>query len=394
MKARSLLTLVVVFIFSMDAAAQIPGLIPQKSWDLNGYLTYLSTVNFIDNDNTDNTVDHLVEQRFNYEYRFNPQFHFNGSLRNRLFSGDSAELSGYGDLIAQDSGYLDLSSNSIDKNGLVVNHQLDRIYLSYLNPDWQLRGGRFRINWAMNTLWSPNDIFNAYSIYDFNYTQRAGSDALLVQRKLGFASSLALVYNPNKNSELNSVIGRYLFNQQGWDVQLLAGKANLDYLLAAGFAGDIKGAGLRGELTWLKPSQDQWNGQTVQESGLASMESDYSFVSQANWMGRIAVLYISNPQEELSAVQFLNLPSTVRTLSFAEFTYYADLSFDLSALSRVTLSGSYYSDGSLFIGLSDSYSLAENCQLLAVLQRFMGSSASLFGKTPYLSASAQIKWSF
>ena len=392
MKVNLLLALFITFVFSSGVAAQIPGLMPQKNWELNGYLTYLSTVNLVDND--ENTVNHLIEQRLNYEYRFNQQFHFNGSLRNRSLFGDGAEQLGYGDWIADDSGYLDLSSNSVDKNGLVINHQLDRLYLDYSNPDWQLRGGRFRINWAMNTIWNPNDIFNAYSIYDFDYTERAGSDAFLVQRKLGFASAIEAVYNPNKKSELNGYAGRYLFNQQGWDMQLLAGKANLDYLFGAGFAGDIKGAGVRGELTWLQPAQDEWHDQAVQQSLLVSLESDYSFVSQANWMVNIALLYITTPQSMSSALQFLNLPLTARTLSFAEFTYYADVSFDLSALSRVTLSSSYYSDGSIFIGLSDRYSLADNWQLLAVLQRFMGSSASLFGKTPYLSASAQIKWSF
>ena len=386
------LTLFIMFIFSAYVAADIPGLEPEKSWELTGYLKYLSTVNVVDND--ENTVDHLVEQRFNYEYRVNNQFHFNGSLRNRLFSGDSAEESAYGELIEEDAGYLDLSSNSVDKNGLVINHQLDRLYLDYSTSDWQLRAGRFRINWAMNTIWNPNDVFNASSIYDFNYTERAGSDALLVQRKLGFASTVEVVYNPNQNSELNSVAGRYVLNQHGWDMQLLLGKANFDYLLGGGFAGDIKGAGIRGEFTWLQPSKDEWNNQAVQESLLASIESDYSFASKANWAGSLAVLYISNPQDAQSALQFLNLPLTVRTLSFAEFTYYADLSFDLNALNRLTFSSSYYSDGSVFIGLNNSYSLADNWQLLAVLQRFTGSSASLFGEASYLLASAQIKWSF
>ncbi len=392
MRQLGLLCVLIATVFSACAYAQIPGLAPLKNWDLGGYVKYMGTVNLPDD--YDNSVDHLIHQRFNYEYRFNKQFRFNAGMRNRLLFGDTAELPGYGDLIAYDPGYMDLSTNWLDKNGLVGNTQFDRLYFDWSTDNWQARGGRFRINWAMTTLWNPNDIFNSYSIYDFDYEERAGSDALLLKRKLGFASSVELVYNPNQDSDLNSYAGRYLFNQQGWDMQLLAGKAHLDYVLGGGFAGDVKGAGLRGEVTWFEPAQDEWDDQPLQSSLVACIESDYSFAGRANWIGRIAALYISNPQDVDSALKFLNLPLTARTLSFTEFTYYAEIGFDLSALSRLTFSGSYYDDGSYFVGLNNSYSLADDWQLLAVLQRFAGSSSSLFGQTPSLLAFAQVKWSF
>ncbi|MGR6861745.1 hypothetical protein ACU5EH_16280 [Aliivibrio salmonicida] len=52
-----------------------------------------------------------------------------------------------------------------------------------------------------------------------------------------------MVINPNKDSELNNYASRYLFNKQGWDMQLPLGKSHLDYVIGA-----IYGAGLRGEL--------------------------------------------------------------------------------------------------------------------------------------------------
>lgn len=163
-------------------------------------------------------------------------------------------------------------------------------------------------------------------------------------------------------------------------------------------AGDIEGAGLRAEATWFEPTQESWdNGEellTLESSLVATLETDYSFVSQRNWMIRASALYISNPQDQESAIKFLNLPLTARTLSFTHHTYYADISFDINPLSRLTFSGSYYDDGSYFIGLNNSYSLADNWQLLGVIQRFDGSSDSLFGQTPSLLAFVQIKWSF
>lgn len=383
-------------LFSSLSVAQIPGLIPEKNWDLNGYIKYMGTANIPDSN--DSSLDHLIHQRFNYEYRFTPQLRFNLGMRNRLMAGDSAQLPGYADLINSDPGYLNLSYNWLDNNGLIGNTQFDRLYLDWSNQDWQARIGRSRVNWAMSTLWNPNDIFNSYSIYDFDYEERAGSDSVLVKRELGFASSIELVYNPNKNSELDSLASRYLFNYNAWDIQVIVGKSNLDYVLGAGFSGDIKGAGLRAEMTWFEPSQKSWdNGDellTLKSSMVATAETDYSFVSQRNWMIRASALYISNPQDQQSALEFLNLPLTARILSFTKSTYYADIGFDINSLSHLIFSSSYYDDGSYFVGINHSYSLANNWQLLSVLQRFDGLPDSLFGKTPSLLAFIQLKWSF
>ncbi|WP_299013958.1 hypothetical protein [uncultured Photobacterium sp.] len=372
--------------------AQIPGLEPEKDWELNGYVKYMATGNFPDKQS--NGLDHLLHQRINFEYRFSPDFRFNAGMRNRLFGGDTAETPEFGRLVELDQGYMDLSTNWLDKNGVVGNSQFDRLYISWNKSDWQLQAGRFRINWGMTTLWNPNDIFNSYSIYDFDYEERSGTDAMMASRKLGFASSVEVVYSPSEDNELESYAVRYLFNYEGWDIQLLAGKANLDQVIGGGFAGDIRGAGFRGEITWFDPVRDEWKGKTLESSSVASLEFDYSFGGKHNWMARASVIHISNPEDPENALLFLNLPLTARTLSFTELAWYADAGFDLTALSRLTISGTYYDDGSFFLGASNSYSLTDDWQVLTVLQRFDGSSESLFGQTASSLLFLQLRWSF
>lgn len=209
-------------LYSTQSYAHIPGLAPEKQWDLNGYIKYMGTANLPDQHN--NTVDHLIHQRFNYEYRLTPQLRVNAGMRNRLMTGDSVDLPGYATLIGQDSGYMNLSFNWLDKDGVLGNTQFDRLYIDWTNQDWQVRLGRSRINWAMSTLWNPNDIFNSYSIYDFDYEERAGSDSILIKRTLDFASSIELVYSPNQDNDLHSTAGRYLLNYANWDLQFIAGK--------------------------------------------------------------------------------------------------------------------------------------------------------------------------
>ena len=59
-----------------------------------------------------------------------------------------------------------------------------------------LRIGRQRINWGVNLAWNPNDLFNAYSLIDFDYQERPGSDAIRFQYYMGDLSVLNLQYNP------------------------------------------------------------------------------------------------------------------------------------------------------------------------------------------------------
>ncbi|GLP95970.1 hypothetical protein [Paraferrimonas sedimenticola] len=374
------------------ALANIPGLKPQKKYDLNGYVKYMGSG--ANPENGSHPIDHLVHNRFNFEYRFNDNLRFNAGMRNRLLWGSSTGIPGYGELIKLDPGYLDLSYNWLDNGDAVGNTQFDRLYFNWEKSDWQLRGGRFRINWGMTQLWNPNDIFNSYSIYDFDYEERAGTDAVMVSRKLGYASGYDLVVNPAKDSELNSYAGRYLWNTRGWDIQVIGGKSGLDHVIGGGFAGDIKGAGLRGEFTYFDPTRDSWRGETLEATTVASVETDYSFGGRRNWVGRLAVLHISNPMDPGSALAFLNLPLTARTLSFTQWTGYTDIGFDINPLSRLTFSCSSYDDGSYFVGANASYSLTQDIQLLGVLQRFDGSPNSLFGKSANTLVFAQLKWSF
>ncbi|KJY84701.1 hypothetical protein TW81_03855 [Vibrio galatheae] len=378
--------------FSAVTAAQIPGLEPEKKWDLSGYIKYMATYSHADDDS--DSLDHLVHQRFNYEYRFDNGLSFNAALRNRALAGDSLNIPYYGDYVAFDNGYFDLSKNLTDSSDLIINSQLDRLYLDWQGQDWRARAGRFRVNWGINNVWNPNDLFNAYSIYDFDYEERPGTDALMMGRKLGYAGGADVIFNPNTNSHLNSYAGRYYNNKQGWDYQVITGKSLNDYVLGAGFATDVSGAGIRGEITGFKPREMNYQGVEQQQTVVMSLDADYSFGGTRNWMARAAWLYISHPLDVSSAQAYLNLPLSAKTLSFTKNTGYADVSFDLTPLNRITLSASYYQDNSYFVGLSNSYSLANDWQLLAVLQRFDGSDNSLFSETPATLLFVNIKWSF
>lgn len=377
---------------SAHAFAQIPGLEPEKNWDLGGYVKYMLT--YTAPDETTNTIDHLLHQRFNFEYRFDKTLSLAIGLRNRALVGDSLDIPQYEQLIGLDAGYWDLSDNLAENDTVIVNSQFDRLFMDWNKGSWAARVGRFRVNWSMNTIWNPNDLFNAYSIYDFDYEERAGSDAFMLQRDLGFADGLDVVFSPSKDSELNDYMARYYGNSNGWDYQLLGGKSQLDNVFGGGFATDWQGAGVRGEVTWFKARKGSFRGVSLNNNTLVSLETDYSFAGERNWLARMAWLYIEHPIEVQNAQRYLNLPLNAKTLSFARHTGYLEVGFDITPLSRASVSTIYYSDDSYFIGFSNSYSLANNWQLLTVIQRFDGSKRSVFGETPATLLFANVKWSF
>lgn len=92
--------LMIAAVVSVSVMAQVPGLEPEQDWDLNGYLKYMATATFPDGQSS--RLDHLVHQRFNFEYRFNSDVRFNVGMRNRLLFGDTAETPGFGQLVGFD----------------------------------------------------------------------------------------------------------------------------------------------------------------------------------------------------------------------------------------------------------------------------------------------------
>ncbi|WP_375749813.1 hypothetical protein [Vibrio sp. HN007] len=381
----------VLFMYSSVASAQIPGLEPEKQWSLGGYIKYMPSYSIVD-DGPDRS-DQLIHQRFNFEYRFKSKTRVNVGVRNRIFQGDSVEQPLFSKLVSKDYGYIDLSKNWYENRNTIANSQIDRLSLTHNKEDWQIRAGRFRVNWSMNTIWNPNDVFNTYSVYDFDYQEKPGTDAFSLSKQLGYASQFDVVYHPKSDSTSDSWALRYLHNQSGWDIQLIGGQAYEDNILGMGAAGDRFGAGLRAEISHFMPHNSAGNSDEKNNT-VISTEADYSFGGEYNLSVRGAYLYVKQPQEPTNAAVYLNLPLTAKTLSFTRHTIYSELNFDTSALNKVSLAGIYYQESSYYLSLTDTYSLANDWQLIGIIQRYSGKDDSLFGKSRSTLLYLQIRWDF
>ncbi|MBS0000709.1 MAG: hypothetical protein KFF73_17135, partial [Cyclobacteriaceae bacterium] len=141
---------------------------------VNGYVKFLQTILYEDFDQ-EWLTDNLIHNRINIHWH--PGSKINGvvEFRNRFFYGDFVRtIPGYKEMVVQDNGFIDLSFNWSDGQSYLLNSTIDRVYLDYITGKFQARVGRQRINWSQNLIWNPNDVFNAYSYFDFDYEERPG----------------------------------------------------------------------------------------------------------------------------------------------------------------------------------------------------------------------------
>jgi hypothetical protein len=126
--------------------------------------------------------DQLIHNRLNFKWFISDNAIATVEMRNRFIYGDFMKMiPGYNTMIEQDQGWMNLSVNLLEENSFLLNSNIDRAYFDLYFGKLQIRTGRQRINWGRTFAWNPNDIFNAYSFFDFDYIEKPGSDAVLVQ---------------------------------------------------------------------------------------------------------------------------------------------------------------------------------------------------------------------
>ncbi len=339
---------------------------------ISGYIKYLPSVSFVKG--SDTKFDHLIHNRININAYLTDYLSAKVAIRNRIFFGETVKATpNFGELIAVDNGELDLSFLVINKKKLVAHSIIDRAFVDYSKGSWQLRLGRQRINWGINLAWNTNDLFNAYNIIDFDYEERAGTDALRLQYSLKNAT-LELAYAPGKDID-HSVIGaRYAFNSWNYDFQLLAANFNTDIALGTGWAGNIKNAGFKGEATYFLDKNNVENTLSI------STSLDYFF--RKGMYLNLSMLYTSNGENTFNPNVFNFISSTLsaKNLMPTKYSYLVQVSKEFNPRFKSSLL-TIYGQGMdiLFFMPSIDYAIRENWDLNLTGQLFYARQQDSFG---------------
>ncbi len=367
-----------------------------KKADLNGYISNMQSVQFQDV-NGIWINDNIIQNRLNFNWYPSKKITFNAGLRTRLFTGESVKLiPGYGDLLEEsDLGYFELNKNIIEDSSVILNLNIDRLFFKYEHEKFAATIGRQRINWSNTYVWNPNDLFNAYSFFDFDYPERPGSDAIRLQYFTNEVSSIEVAAKIDKNSELTAA-ALWKFNKRNYDFQLMSGFLNSsEYAIGGAWSGAVKSIEFKGELTYLRPF-DNFSDTTGQF--MSSIFVGYTFANSLDL--KFEFLYTDIPDNGISNFyQFYYLPLSVKTLSFTNLNFFVQTSYQISPLLFGSFSCIYYpKKKGIFVSPSIDFSFTDNLYASFLIQYFSGEMKNpqtmLLEKQNVTFAYLRLKWNF
>jgi hypothetical protein len=288
-------------------------------------------------------------------------------LRNRFVTGGMIDINpAYAKGLAEDPGWIDLSWNIASGNSYVLNTVVDRAYIDFTAGRFQIRAGRQRINWSQALVWNPNDIFNTYSFFDFDYVERPGSDAVRMTLSTGPASAAEAVVKMNSENKVTAA-ALYRFSLLNTDLQFLAGETDQELFTAGlGWSGAAGSFSIRGEATLFTPFGDSGEEKStvIATAGIDRVFSD-KFTALAQ------VMYSNNPLNLDSFTELYEGGLTARQLAFSEFSAVGQISYSPIPLLNISLAAIWYPDlDGYFAGPTIDFSLAENVDFTFLWQHF------------------------
>lgn len=362
----------------------------QSNLELNGYLQNMQTA-WSPKSNEELLLSNSITNRINFAWYPHKDLIFRVGLRNIFDYGRFVSMIPFYSKIAlQDAGFADLTEEIVSGKSYILYSNIDRLNLRFTYDNLEIQIGRQRINWGINSVWTPNDIFNSSSFINFDYVEKPGSDALRLQYYIDFASSLELVSKLDYDKNL-TLAGRFKINKWNYDFQILGGLTEIDYIFGGGWAGDIYNAGFTGEFTYFK---NRKSNQNLDEQFVSSIGTNYTFTNSLF----ISLEFLYNSIGKTGTINslnnFFNLNYSAKQLSPARYSIFSQAAYPITPLLNSSIAAILNpSDGSMLLSPTLEFSLNEDVYLLTSGQFFLGADFTEwgnYGQFYYL----RIKWNF
>ena len=276
----------------------------------------------------------------------------------------------------QDNEYFDLLHVFVNEPHAYWDTSLYRGYLAVRHGPAELTVGRQRIAWGTAHFWSPADVFNPISPLQVEGDEREGVDAAQLSLRLPRNLHWSVVYAPQSGINRSTEATRIAGNIHNFDVAGFAGRFQEDWMTGGTFAGQWRGAGLRGELTYT------WRANSAQPNALRlTFGSDYALNSKLYLVGE----YFYN-QGQLPGMTPGQPPNPSELLHFTNEIFTLDRHFLSGGLRYAVtpllhVAGYTVVDaqgpGVFFMPLA-TYSLSNNADLTAGGQLFASAPAGEF----------------
>ena len=396
MKKEYIISGILLFFLTLNLFSQDSANI--RKWSFKGYLNDIQTVMFTKV--TDPWVfDNEIHNRLDLDlYPFSP-VRFTIGMRNRFVFGQSiTQLPGYKGLLTYDAGMANLTWSVFSGQSYVLVSELDRLMASLTLGKFQVTIGRQRVNWAQTIVWNPNDIFNTYNYFDFDYPERPGNDAARIQYYPSTTSDLEACVKWNNQGKITvAALGR--FNIHGYDIQFLSGLLNdQDFVVGMGWSGNLWKAAFRGELTYFQPKMNCRDTTGILS---ATIGLDYIFTNSISVTFQAFYNQLPPGYDPASFIAIYIPPVSAKTLSFTTWNIMGQVQYPFTPLFEGALAVIYYPElNGYYIGPNLNYSVRQNFDLSIFVQYFTGTfkNSGPDGnlKVPFKNclSSFRLKWNF
>lgn len=380
---------VYLFIFLYPFILSAQDSTEQSRLSFKGYIKNLQTITIFD-DAEYSISSNMFHNRFSLQYDVMDNLSIRGDMRNRLFWGEMSKLNpNFETSINARPGLLGMSETVFNTSGILLHSMIDRLSISYKPEGWNITLGRQRINWGIHMIWNPNDLFNTYNLLDFDYEERPGCDALRIQQ---YGDNHTIEFAIKPDTILNGTIGALLYktNYEGFDIQGLFGMYKKDYVIGAGWAGNIGEAGFKGEMSYFHPKEQIENSKST---FTLSLMLDQTF--DDDWYYSIGALYNSTITQSQTPFALQSNTLSPKQLFPFETTFFLGLTKQLSPIHSIgcsiIYSPTHYS--LIFIPMI-SYNIAEDIDIDCIAQSFF--AQGIEGKYSNLATSINLRsrWSF
>jgi hypothetical protein len=390
--------------------------LPEQKYDLSGYASLMPSIYWLGN--SAGTVSDsalwqtVIHNRLNFKWFPSESFTCAIELRNQFLASDFVFLTQPESGFSKEKYFLPLTFMKAIGGNYLFSFSVDRLWFQYTIKNLEIKLGRQRINWGQTFIWNPNDIFNTYNFFDFDYPERPGADAIRVQYYTSPVSSLDLAAKLDSAGDFSGAL-LFRFNKWNTDFQILGGYITQSNLLIGsdtirwldkdlaggmGFSGSIKSLSLRGEGSYfysIKENSDSTN------LLLVSLAADYSFSNQIYLM--FEFLFNSKNLSEGNNLMFSIYQGNqnVKNLAFTKYNFFGQFSYPITPIVNASLGGMYFTDKNLhgfYAGPTIDLSLGDNLALSGIYQFIAVQPKDIYtGERQWVNSSyvfARLKWNF
>ena len=338
---------------------------------------------------SENWMEYRLQNRLNLRWDISESVNFHWQMRTRAFFGDLVQdFPGYADQIDTDDGLVNLSWMAVSRDKWLLHYLPDRLYFQWAKGDWDIRVGRQRVNWGINMITNPNDLFNIYSFYEFDYRERPGSDAIRIQRHIGFGERIELAVSPARSLNESIFAALYGFDFRDYDVQVIGGYYRNRLTAGGGWAGNLGEAGFKGELMFYTDLQDRVGQRSSNLVG--ALSGDYIFSSGLFVIGEFLYNHDGGIDDLILVAERFRPDNP----SLSRYQFTVQLSYPLNPLIDLVYANVYYPDEkAVFLSPGFNWSVIEDLDFQLIGQIFVGSSDSALSSAASL-VTASLRYSY